>query len=70
MIDWISVDERLPLYKQWVLINTIGKYGNNCYEAFHDGIKWVVNTPQDLFHLYPENEKVTHWAEINEPESK
>jgi hypothetical protein len=74
MIDWISVDERLPNQKQreeekqlLICIDCkeiyFGRYDlEGCWFVHHtDGFEQL---------LEPGIDKVTHWAEINEPESK
>ena len=66
MINWISVDERLPDNTRNVLLYTrLGYRLRNVTVGFYESIgNNFCDTQRG--HI----DKVTHWAEINEPESK
>lgn len=75
MIDWISVEERLPKHdvevrlKLTPIVNFIGDAETNGfifrnkYYGTNDPVFWSTEI-SDMWH------RVTHWAEINEPEGK
>jgi hypothetical protein len=70
MIDWISVDERQPKDRKgkFVRIKRQGSatyYTTAFYSKEYGWRKFDIDRPlEPLLHI----EKVTHWAEINEPE--
>lgn len=73
MLDWISVEERLPKVRRSQFCSIMDKkilfYRTNV-NLYHLG--WLAKDDEEKFFLserftrYP-IEDVTHWAEINEP---
>lgn len=58
-MEWIKVEDRLPVNNERVLICKSGIVDS----AYYDGYRWK----WDMSHHVPDAEDITHWMELPKP---